>query len=340
MLPDFPVLLALALALLATLPTPGGAAGAWDDVHAPEELNDLGRGCPRRCGSPRASGARAHLRSSGGLRVGTREPGGLGEQPRHRPRSSTPPGACGWHARQGREPGCRPTVRPGPRSTPRRPCRRTRSTRCAARAIGLDRHAGGLALWTARRSRGRCPTRHGLARFRQQRGAWRRGPERLGVRARRDGRLRGVASNLTAVGPRSLGALQSPFSAATERPRSVVLASGAVLPAGTGPPSGWSSVDPRRRAAAARPTSAGHLQFGERGCGGWTGSHWTLLPGSPIATIRSPGEVDSRREPCRARRSRPGPGLLHVEGSSWTSPDAAAPCTTSRTSPWTARGCG
>lgn len=310
------VLLALALALL---PAPGRATGAWTTYMRLQNCNDLIALPDTVWIASREAGLVRYLRAEDRFESVTREPGGL---------ASNNVTALEFD-RSGRlwagTPGRGVSRLSADGSTwdlvnafDGLPSDSVNALRASGDSVWIGTQ-GGLALWDGTQVAGAVPDIGTASPFRnnQVRGV-------VVVRdsvfvGTRDGvyvaRLSERLGNWAALDSGLVN--RNVFSMATDGREVFALA-------GTNPYRWNSTTGVWSVAAGAGTVRLLRDDFGrvtcssETGLWRWTGAAWSLLPGSPVATTASPGQVEFASDPAGTTFAVRD-GALHVEGSPWSS---------------------
>lgn len=316
----FPALLApAALAALAALTTPAHATGAWTTYLRIWNCNDLIALDDTVWIASREAGLVRYLRAEDRFESITREPGGL---------ASNNVTALEFD-RSGRlwagTPGRGVSRLSADGSTwdlvnafDGLPSDSVNALRATGDSVWIGTQ-GGLALWNGTQVAGSVPDLGTPSPFRNN--------QVRGVVVQRDSVFVGTAdgvyvallsANLTAWAALDSGLFnRTIFSMASDGRELFVLANGAVYR--------WNRVTQRWNfqvnlgAVRLLRDDFGRVTCSsQNGLWRWTGSAWSLLPGSPVTTTPSPGEVEFAADPAGTTFAMQD-GLLLTEGSPWTS---------------------
>lgn len=316
----FPVLLALAaLAAAPSLPAPARATGAWTTHMRLKNANDLVALADTVWIASREAGIVRYLRATGGFESITREPGGLASN--HVTSLAFDRSGRLWAGTPGRG-ASRLSADGGTwdlvNAFDGLPSDSVNTLRATGDSVWIGTQ-GGLALWDGEQVAGSVPDLGTPSPFRSN--------AVRGVVLVNDslfvGTGDGVYVGLLSARLSSWAALDSGlasrnvFSMATDGREVFALANGTTYR--------WSMVT-RRWGVASGPGVVRLLRddFGRITCSSasglwrWSGSAWTQLPGSPVATTASPGQVEFAPDPAGTTFAMRD-GRLHVEGSPWTS---------------------
>lgn len=319
----FPAL--LALAVLASLPAPGHATGAWTTYMRFMNCNDLLALSDTVWIASREAGLVRHLRADGSFESITREPGGL---------ASNNVTALEFD-RSGRlwagTPGRGASRLSADGSTwdlvnafDGLPSDSVNTLRATGDSVWIGTQ-GGLALWDGEQVAGSVPDLGTPSPFRNN--------AVRGVVVVNDSVFVGTgdgvyvalrSANLSAWAALDSGLFnRTIFSMATDGHEVFALANAAVYR--------WNKSTARwNYQAALGIVRLLRDDFGRVTCSTvsglwrWTGSTWSQLPGSPVATAASPGEVEFATDPAGTTFAVRD-GLLHVEGAPWTSRSVPGP---------------
>lgn len=309
----------LALAALAAFPVPGSAAGAWTTYMRVGDCNDVLALRDTVWIASDDAGLMRYVRSTGAFEAVTREPGGLASNTvtaLEFDRSGRL-----WAGTPGR--GASRLSASGAtwdlvNAFDGLPSDSVNALRATGDSVWIGTQ-GGLALWDGTQVAGSVPDLGTVSPFRNN--------AVRGVVVVHDSVFVGTgdgvyvalrSQNLTAWAALDSGIFnRTVFSMATDGREVFALANAAVYR--------WNHATVRwvyqgvvGQVRLLRDDFGRVTASTASGLWRWTGSTWTVLPGSPVATTPSPGEVEFASDPDgKAFAMRDG--LLHEEGSPWTS---------------------